>query len=52
MSKITNAQELFYNRYKLSRNAKESNYAPDDIALTFEEFDSIPCITEKEREVN
>ena len=49
MSKpITNAQELFYNRYKLSRNAKESNYAPDDIALTFEEFDNIPCITEKE----
>ena len=48
MNKITNAQELFYNRYKLSRNAKESNYAPDDITLTFEEFDSIPCITEKE----
>jgi hypothetical protein len=49
MSKpITNAQELFYKRMKLSYNVKESNYAPDDIALTFEEFDSIPCITEKE----
>ena len=48
MIKITNSQELFYNRCKLSRNVQESNYAPDDIALTFEEFDSIPCITEKE----
>ena len=52
MSKITNAQELFYSRCKLSHNAKKGNYAPDDIALTFEEFDNIPCITEKEREVN
>ena len=47
MSKITNAQELFYNRYKLSRNAKESNYAPDDITLTFEEFDSIPVLQKR-----
>ena len=48
MNKITNAQELFYSRVKLSYNAKASNYDPEAMTLTFEEFDSIPCITEKE----
>tara|TARA_R100000501_G_C2522747_1_gene49235 strand:+ start:298 stop:447 length:150 start_codon:yes stop_codon:yes gene_type:complete len=28
--------------------AKESNYSPDSIELTWEEYDSIPCITERE----
>ena len=45
---ITNAQELFYSRCKLAHNVKKSNYDPEDMILTFEEFDSIPCITEKE----
>ena len=28
--------------------AKESNYSPESIQLTWEEIDSIPCITERE----
>ena len=49
MSKpITNAQELYYKRAKLAHNAKKGNYDPEDMILTFEEFDSIPCITERE----
>ena len=45
---ITNAQELFYSRCKLAHSVKKSNYDPEDMILTFVEFDSIPCITEKE----
>tara|TARA_R100001530_G_C4294199_1_gene148803 strand:+ start:880 stop:1032 length:153 start_codon:yes stop_codon:yes gene_type:complete len=48
MNKPTNAQELLSSRLSLLHKAKESNYSPDIIGLTFEEIDNIPCITERE----
>ena len=48
MNEPTNAQELLYSRNKLLYRAKANNYNPETIQLTWEEFDSIPCITERE----
>ena len=48
MNEPTTAQELLYSRNKLLYRAKANNYNPETIQLTLEEFDSIPCITERE----
>ena len=42
---------LIYDR-TFKTKARYNNYSPESIELTWEEIDSIPCITEKEREVN
>tara|TARA_R100001594_G_scaffold45058_1_gene77686 strand:+ start:788 stop:919 length:132 start_codon:yes stop_codon:yes gene_type:complete len=38
--------------YYFKTKAKDSNYNPEVIKLTWEEIESIPCVTDKEREVN
>ena len=48
MNKLTNAQELSHNRQKLINKARLSNYNPEDNILSWEEIESIPCITERE----
>ena len=35
-------------RSTFKTKAKHSNYSPDSIELTWEEIESIPCITERE----
>ena len=36
------------NDYSFREKARESNYSPETINLTWEEIESIPCITERE----
>ena len=38
--------------YSFKVKARDSNYNPELLNLTWEEIESIPCITDKEREVN
>ena len=45
------ANKLLYNYY-FKVKAKDSDYNPEVINLTWEEIESIPCVTDKEREVN
>ena len=43
--------ELNY-AHTFKTKARHSNYSPESIELTWEEIEDIPCITEREREVN